>query len=381
MWRDGQWRWGEGSAHLMSSHWRLFMLWRVKKKYYIRGGNRSVVTVQAAANGIDQVEEMKMKDTLITQWTPSTPVSLLLEQKHMIINYSHISFPSRMTKQAVTTLKSVANSVTFIYFRTFFYFCRYPRTSYRQTETKKGLKSPLRQETEQRASVNSTRAEVQSPKIQIDGDWGENSGSFTRADSLMRHESTEEGRETDKGRKWRVKHEQVNTIKPVTRTSRFLFIQAADGVVWMKTNRDADAFYQRVAWINITDMKNTWETRKPGPGQRTAGERGATGQNFLCDSSCCGVAGSAEEPLRCSRSGRELLLWRTRAELFSLLLRSLFQLLFYQLFITLFKWASQGRSGLTYRTCRTEHEEWLWRLWGEFFHYIRDSYEWLELLS
>lgn len=119
MWRDGQWRWGEGSAHLMNSHWRLFMLWRVKKKYYIRGGNRSVVTVQAAANGIDQVEEMKMKDTLITQWTPSTPVSLLLEQKHMIINYSHISFPSRMTKQAVTTLKSVTNSVTFIYFRTF----------------------------------------------------------------------------------------------------------------------------------------------------------------------------------------------------------------------------------------------------------------------
>lgn len=46
-------------------------------------------------------------------------MSLLLEQKHMIINYSHISFPSRMTKQAVTTLKSVANSVTFIYFRTF----------------------------------------------------------------------------------------------------------------------------------------------------------------------------------------------------------------------------------------------------------------------
>lgn len=77
---------------------------------------------------------------------------------------------------------------------------------------------------------------------------GENSGSFTRADSLMRHESTEEGRETDKGRKWRVKHEQVSyTIKPVTRTSRFLFIQAADGVVRMKTNRDADAFYQRVA--------------------------------------------------------------------------------------------------------------------------------------
>lgn len=76
---------------------------------------------------------------------------------------------------------------------------------------------------------------------------GENSGSFTRADSLMRHESTEEGWETDKGRKWRVKHEQVNTIKPVTRTSQFLFIQAADGVVRMKTNRDADAFYQRVA--------------------------------------------------------------------------------------------------------------------------------------
>lgn len=45
-----------------------------------------------------------------------------------------------------------------------------------------------------------------------------------------------------------MKHEQVNyTIKPVTRTSRFLFIQAADGVVWMKTNGDADAFYQRVA--------------------------------------------------------------------------------------------------------------------------------------
>lgn len=173
MWRDGQWRWGEGSAHLMNSHWRLFMLWRVKKKYYIRGGNRSVVTVQAAANGIDQVEEMKMKDTIITQWTPSTPVSLLLEQKHMIINYSHISFPSRMTKQAVTTLKSVANSVTFIYFRTFFYFCRYPRTSYRQTERKKRPKSPLRQETEQRASVNRAEVhEVQSPKIQSDGDRG-----------------------------------------------------------------------------------------------------------------------------------------------------------------------------------------------------------------
>lgn len=387
MWRDGQWRWGEGSAHLMNSHWRLFMLWRVKKKYYIRGGNRSVVTVQAAANGIDQVEEMKMKDTLITQWTPSTPVSLLLEQKHMIINYSHISFPSRMTKQAVTTLKSVANSVTFIYFRTFFYFCRYPRTSYRQTERKKRPKSPLRQETEQRASVNSTRAEVhevQSPKIQIDGDRGGkqrliHESWFTNETRVDRRRTGNRQREEVESETWA--GELHNQTRDTYESFGFLFIQAADGVVRMKTNRDADAFYQRVAWINITDMKNTWETRKPEPGQRTAGERGATGQNFLCDSSCCGVAGSAEEPLRCSRSGRELLLWRTRAELFSLLLRSLIQLLFYQLFITLFKWASQGRSGLTYRTCRTEHEEWLWRLWGELFHYIRDSYEWLELLS
>lgn len=382
MWRDGQWRWGEGSAHLMNSHWRLFMLWRVKKKYYIRGGNRSVVTVQAAANGIDQVEEMKMKDTLITQWTPSTPVSLLLEQKHMIINYSHISFPSRMTKQAVTTLKSVTNSVTFIYFRSFLTFAAIPEHHIvKQKQRRDSNHHWGRKQNRERVWIQpELKSKVQKSRLmEIEG---ENSGSFTRADSLMRHESTEEGRETDKGRKWRVKHEQVSyTIKPVTRTSRFLFIQAADGVVWMKTNRDADAFYQRVAWINITDMKNTWETRKPEPGQRTAGERGATGQNFLCDSSCCGVAGSAEEPLRCSRSGRELLLWRTRAELFSLLLRSLIQLLFYQLFITLFKWASQGRSGLTYRTCRTEHEEWLWRLWGELFHYIRDSYEWLELLS
>lgn len=89
--------------------------------------------------------------------------------------------------------------------------------------------------------MNSTRAEVHESKVQksrLMENEGENSGSFTRTDSLTRRGSTEEGRETDKRRKWRVKHEQVNyTIKPVTRTSRFLFTQAADRVVRMKTNR------------------------------------------------------------------------------------------------------------------------------------------------
>ena len=124
---------------------------------------------------------------------------------------------------------------------------------------------------------------IQSPKIQIDGERGGKQRLIH--ENWFTNETRVDRRRTGNRQKEEVESEtRAGELHNQTRDT-YESVSVHSGCWQSRPHEDEQsrphAFYRRVAWIKITDMKNTWETGKPEAGQRTAGERGGTGQQLL----------------------------------------------------------------------------------------------------